>query len=327
MTTGSDLVPRTRTSFADVWLPREVSRLAKRFAWATLVVQILLVGTGGLVRLTDSGLGCPTWPRCTADSLVTTPAMGIHGIIEFGNRMLTFVLILIAILTFLSVVRTRWTGRGLFSIALAIGLGIPAQGVIGGISVLTQLNPYVVGLHFVVSAVLVVLSALLVWRTYFDRADRGPLLPRWYEGLAVAAAVLTAFAVVLGILTTGSGPHAGDANAPRNGLDSEILQHFHSYPAYALFAVTILLIVFARRLRAGGVLRYSVLLLAVETAQIVVGVTQARLGLPQFLVGLHMILAVTLIAAMTAVVLGLRQRVVSAASVVAPAASATWSDR
>ncbi|MFT2689112.1 COX15/CtaA family protein [Clavibacter zhangzhiyongii] len=138
------------------------------------MVQTLVVGTGGLVRLTGSGLGCPTWPRCTADSFVSTPEMGVHGIIEFGNRLLTFLLVIVAIATFLAVLRLRNRGRGLFSIALAIGLGIPAQGVIGGITVLTGLNPYIVGLHFVVSVVLVVLSTVLVWRTYhpLDEAER-----------------------------------------------------------------------------------------------------------------------------------------------------------
>ncbi|OUD96964.1 Heme A synthase [Clavibacter michiganensis subsp. michiganensis] len=109
-------------------LPDGITRTTRFLVWTTLVVQTLVVGTGGLVRLTGSGLGCPTWPRCTADSFVSTPEMGVHGIIEFGNRLLTFVLVIVAIATFLTVLRLRNRGRGLFSIALAIGLGIPRRG-------------------------------------------------------------------------------------------------------------------------------------------------------------------------------------------------------
>ena len=138
------------------WFPTTVDRKVRIAAWTTFVVQILIVVTGGAVRLTASGLGCPTWPTCTEDSLVNTPEMGIHGIIEFGNRLLTFLLVIVAIVTFALVFRMRKNRRDFFWLTLLIGLGIPAQAVIGGISVLMQLNPYVVGLHFIVSIVMVV---------------------------------------------------------------------------------------------------------------------------------------------------------------------------
>ena len=89
------------------WFPTTVTRRVRVFAWLSLISQILIVGTGGAVRLTGSGLGCPTWPRCTEDSFVASPEMGIHGIVEFGNRLLTFLLIIIAIGAFLMVVRMR----------------------------------------------------------------------------------------------------------------------------------------------------------------------------------------------------------------------------
>jgi len=89
------------------WLPSVVDRRVRIAAWASLVSQILIIGTGGAVRLTGSGLGCPTWPRCTEDSFVSTPEMGFHGLIEFGNRLLTFVLIIIAIAMFVFVLRIR----------------------------------------------------------------------------------------------------------------------------------------------------------------------------------------------------------------------------
>ena len=288
------------------WRPAHVDRRVRVMAWATLTSQTLLVGTGGAVRLTGSGLGCPTWPRCTDDSFVNTPEMGIHGVIEFGNRLLTFVLVIVAILTFLAVLRLRRRGYGLFSLAVAIACGIPAQAVIGGISVRMQLNPYVVGLHFVVSIVLVALSTVLVWRTRYPREQRVRLTPGWLAGAAHATSFFVAVTILVGIVTTGSGPHAGDSGAARNGLDSEFLQHVHSWPAYVVLALTVVLWVSARRLRLPRMLSFVTLLLVVEVLQIVVGITQSRLGLPEILVGLHMVLACVLASAMTAVVLSLK---------------------
>src|SRR4051794_13747327 len=286
-------------------MPAELTPWTRLLAWANLALQVVIVGTGGAVRLTGSGLGCPTWPQCTAGSLITTPEMGIHGIIEFSNRLLTFVLVAVAVLLFLAVVRTARTGRRLVVPALLIGLGIPLQGVIGGISVLTHLNPYVVGLHFVVSIGLVALSTLLLGRAphpVAERAGAGPSRPR---AAAWGVLVLGVVTVLVGIVTTGSGPHAGDRNAVRNGLNSELLQHVHSWPAYALFALTLAMLVLTRR--APGVRRFVVLLLVVEVVQIAVGITQARTGLPAGLVALHMILACLVTAFATAVVLATRQ--------------------
>jgi len=293
-------------------LPGSVDARIRGFAIATLVAQILIVGTGGAVRLTGSGLGCPTWPRCTDDSFVTTPEMGIHGIIEFGNRLLTFVLIAIAIVMFVLVLRIRRERRDLFVLALVIGLGIPAQGVIGGFSVLTNLNPYVVGLHFVLSVVLVVLSTVLVYRVYAGPRGVRASVPLWYSALTHATSALVAITILVGIITTGSGPHAGDSGASRNGLDSELLQHVHSWPAYATVAATVLLLIGALRLEQPRLARFTGILLAIEAVQVAVGLAQARLGLPEILVGAHMVLACCLAAAMTAVVLSLREPVASA---------------
>jgi cytochrome c oxidase assembly protein subunit 15 len=289
-------------------MPATIDRRVRFLAWASLASQVVIVVTGGAVRLTASGLGCPTWPKCTPDSLVNTPEMGIHGVIEFTNRMLTFVLVIVAIAMFLSVLRMRRERPDLFRLSLFIGLGIPAQAVIGGISVLTQLNPYVVGLHFVVSVVLVAIATVLVYRVYRGRRGSARTAPTWFAGLAHTTAFVVALTILVGIVTTGSGPHAGDADAPRNGLDSELLQHLHSWPAYVTFALTIALVVAAARLRLTSTLTFAVTLLTIESAQIVVGLAQARLGLPEILVALHMLLACLLASAMTAVVLSLRQR-------------------
>lgn len=257
----------------------------RKFAvWSTLISQILIVFTGAVVRLTGSGLGCPTWPNCTAESLVTVPEQGIHGLIEFGNRLLTFVLGIVAVLTIIAFWKT--TERAL---AIAIFAGIPLQAVIGGISVWTNLNPWVVGLHFVASALMIALSTSLFWR--FTKTTIAPvssaqlLLSRFIVGFGFLA-------VLIGVLVTGAGPHAGDAKSPRNGLVLELWQHFHSYPAYitlALVAVQLYLIRNVARLRS-----IYAWLLAVLALQALVGVVQARLGVPPTLVGIHVLGAAVL---------------------------------
>ena len=288
-------------------LPATIDRRVIALAWATLFVQIAIVGTGGLVRLTGSGLGCPTWPRCTADSFVATPEMGIHGVIEFGNRLLTFVLVIVAILMFLFVVRMRRERPDLFWLSLVIGLYVPLQAVIGGITVLTNLNPYIVGLHYFASVVLVALAAALVVRVYATPGPRVLAVPRWYAVTTHITSVFAVITVIVGILVTGSGPHAGDGGAARNGLDAEFMQHVHSWPAYITLGLTIVLLIAARRTPPAQRLTLWVgLLLLVELIQIGVGLWQARTGLPIWLVNIHMVLAVMLIAAMTAVVMYLK---------------------
>jgi len=292
-------------------LPTTVDRRVRVFAWLSFAFQLVLIGTGGAVRLTASGLGCPTWPQCTEGSFVNTPEMGIHGFIEFGNRLLTFVLAFITIAVFLAVIRFRKQRRDLFVLTLLQGLSIPFQAVLGGITVLTGLNPYVVGAHFAVSIVLVALTTMLVWRVY--RGPRGseyaaPALVRIITHVTSLAVAVT---VAVGILTTGSGPHAGDNSnpdkpAPRNGLDAELLQHVHSWPAYVTLGLTVVLVIAALALALPS-RKWMLALLGVEIVQVIVGITQARLGLPEVLVGIHMVLAGLLVAAMTASVLSLRK--------------------
>ena len=288
------------------WLPDRVDRRTRDVAWIYLAAQIMLVTTGGAVRLTSSGLGCPTWPKCTADSLVNTPEMGIHGVIEFGNRMLGGVLALLAILAFLSVVRLQRSRADLFWLSFAAGLGVPFQAVLGGITVLTGLSWWVVGMHFIASMILVVLTTVFLVRVYAVPGPRVRAVPGWYAATAYVTSVVVAVTIVFGIVTTGSGPHAGDAKTPRNGLNPEIIEHVHAIPAYLTFALTLVLVVGAWRIRSTPVHRFTLLLLAVELVQIAVGLIQSNTGLPGVLVGLHMTLAATLAAAMTAVVLSLK---------------------
>ncbi len=289
------------------WLPTEVNAFVRSMTWVTLVVQILIVVTGGAVRLTASGLGCPDWPTCDGSSVVVTPEMGIHGVIEFANRLLTFLLVLVAIVAFASVVRMRKQRRDLFWLSIGIGLGIPAQAVIGGVSVWVKLNPYVVGLHFVVSIALVVLSTIFVLRARPTEPPALIGLAPVFRVAAVVVATLQFVTIVMGILTTGSGPHAGDAQAPRNGLNSELLQHLHSYPAYAALIVTIAFIVLTQIGHLRLVRNAAIGLIVVNVAQAVVGIAQSRLGLPPLLVGTHMLLACVVAASTTVVVYRLRK--------------------
>jgi cytochrome c oxidase assembly protein subunit 15 len=284
-------------------------------AWATLVTQILIVGTGGAVRLTGSGLGCPTWPLCTDASLVATPEMGIHGAIEFGNRLLSIIVGIVALaLVVLLIVRLR--RRYLLVPAILVLALTVLQGAIGGRAVLGKLDPSTVGVHFVVSAALVALSTVVVVRVM--RGPRGDrVVPRWYAALLHATSGVVALTVVVGVLTTGSGPHAGDTVSARNGLDTELLQHVHAWPAYLTFALTLALVVLAFRLRLAP--RSFVLgMLGVEVVQIGVGLLQANTGLPPLLVGIHMVLAVVLISVTTAAVLSARGTAAGAAADPAP---------
>jgi cytochrome c oxidase assembly protein subunit 15 len=283
----------------------------KLYAWASLVSQILIVVTGGLVRLTGSGLGCPTWPRCTEDSFVTVPEMGWHGIIEFGNRLLTFVLIIIALFTFIVVRRTlKVHRRGLTWPAFMLGLGIIVQALLGGLTVLTGLNSWVVGAHFLVSGVLISFAAVLVWRVY-SPVNR----PLSYTAVRLAWPIFVVgwITVVIGVIVTGAGPHAGDATTPRNGFDLEVWQHYHSWPAYittALVGLALSLVWFKLKtdqienpaVKALGILFLCLVL------QAVFGVIQSNLGVPALMAGAHMLGAAVIIALLTFQLLALRSK-------------------
>lgn len=272
------------------------------YAWASLISQILIVVTGGVVRLTGSGLGCPTWPKCTTDSLVTVPEMGIHGVIEFANRLLTFVLAVIALLTFLSILALGKKLRaGLFAPALILGLGIPAQAILGGFTVLTKLNPWLVGAHFILSGFMIATAALLVFRAL---PPKHIVVSQGIYRTATPISIVGAIAVVIGVLVTGAGPHSGDAQSVRNGLDLELWQHLHSYPAYLLLLLAVIQLgLLSRRDKVGlersYQLRVSAWLVVVTIAQAIIGIAQARLGVPAGLVALHMLGASVLCALLT----------------------------
>ncbi|WP_246186965.1 COX15/CtaA family protein [Microlunatus speluncae] len=286
------------------WRAVTAADVLPRWATAALVANIGIVLTGGLVRLTDSGLGCPTWPRCTAESYVPHAALGVHGVIEFGNRLLFFVLAAIMIMTFFTALRVndRGTRPRMMIIALVMGLGIPAQGVVGGLTVLSQLNPFVVAFHFLVSMGLIALSVLLVHRA---RGVAGVPVPTIaHRVLVIATFVVVWVALWLGTVVTGSGPHSGDINAKRTGFDPTIVTHVHAASVYLLLALTVLGVILFRS-------RAVVLLLAVELFQGLVGVIQFNTGLPIVLVLLHLVGAALAVAAATHYLLTCQKPVVS----------------
>ncbi|MEU5553319.1 COX15/CtaA family protein [Micromonospora sp. NPDC047793] len=264
--------------------------LLRRLAYANIVANTVIVVTGGAVRLTASGLGCPTWPRCTDDSYTTTAEMGVHGVIEFGNRLLTFVLVLIAGAMLLAALAHRPRRRGVVPLALAVVLGIVAQAVIGGITVRTQLHPSVVGIHFVVSMALLLVAYALWRRVTEPDGPKVPVVPSALRTLTWLTVMVSAAVIVVGVAVTGSGPHAGDANAVRNGLDPQTISQVHADLVFLLIGLTVGLWLAlravgapARAVRAAGVL------LAVELAQGVIGIVQYLTNLPVLLVGAHML--------------------------------------
>lgn len=271
--------------------------VVERWAWAAVIANAVITLTGGLVRLTGSGLGCPTWPRCTDNSFVPHRALGTHGVIEFSNRMLTYVLIAVVVATYVAVRRWIHSTTQMRRLALVIALGVPLQAVVGGISVLTDLNPWIVSLHLIISMVMIATSMLLVFRVR-GVAPGGVI--RAQTGAVVGMYALLWTVVYLGTVVTGSGPHAGDRDAPRNGLNPHVMSHVHAAAVYALVAVTLLLCYELRRLPA---FRLALLMLAMEFAQATIGFVQYFTNLPIALVAAHLVGAAALIATGTRLLL------------------------
>jgi len=279
------------------------SATISRIALANAVANGLIVVTGGAVRLTGSGLGCPTWPRCTSDSFVATQELAAHGAIEFGNRLLTFVLTAVAIATVVIVWRSP--RRDLRPLAVVTFLGIPAQALLGGVTVLTGLNPWTVAAHFLLSAVLVALATTL-WLRSREPGVGQPLLRRPFVLLTWGIAAVTAAVLALGTVVTGSGPHSGDVDendvptGDRMGFDPELVSQLHADVVFLLIGLTVALLVALHATDSPGRVRRAARdLLVVQLAQGVVGYVQYFTDLPITLVLLHMLGAV-LITAYTA---------------------------
>lgn len=283
----------------------------KAAGWASIAANCGLVVTGGAVRLTGSGLGCPTWPHCEGGSFVPHGAMGIHSLIEFGNRMLTFVLVAVAIYTLVAAWRSAH--RDLRVIAVVIAAGIPLQAVVGGLAVLTKLNPWVVSLHLLTSMAIIGVAVLFLWRVHHpavsssvdDPASGGTPVLRWF---ALSTFVSAWLVLIAGTIVTGAGPHAGSVEAPRNGLSTLETSQFHADLVFLFVGLTLGLLGLLYATGAPTPARRAVLvLLAVELSQAVVGYVQYFLGVPVVLVGVHMLGASVISATVTWALLAVRE--------------------
>lgn len=282
---------------------------------ANVVAQVGIVVTGGLVRLTGSGLGCPTWPQCVPGSYipVVQQPQGIHKYIEFGNRTLTSVVGVVALAALVAVVldvRRRGRPRGLVALAAVPLAGVLVQAVLGGITVLTHLSPATVAAHFLVSAGIIAASTALLVRAQQDDGPPAPVVRDELRWLAWALGALTALVLALGTVVTGSGPHSGDAEAPaRFGFDPRSVTWLHSDAVLLWFGVLLALLMALRLTEAPTAARRAALVtLGVGLVQGLIGYGQYLTGLPVAAVALHMLGACLLVVAVTRLLLSLRQR-------------------
>jgi len=250
-----------------------------------LFAQAAIVVTGGAVRLTGSGLGCPTWPECTPGSYTPKPYQVEEQVkvwIEFGNRLLTFVLVLAAVVVVLSVLAAgRKELRGL---ALGQILGIFGQGVLGGITVLTGLHPATVAAHFLLSIILIAGATSLRAQRYAPSVKiQAPAL---VKKIATAHIFVTFLVLILGTVVTGSGPHAGDATAARFPFDLRTVAWLHADVVIALLGITFGLFV-VHEVSAHTKKRLKIFL-AIALSQGLIGYVQWFTDLPEILVGLHL---------------------------------------
>jgi cytochrome c oxidase assembly protein subunit 15 len=251
-----------------------------------LFAQAAIVVTGGAVRLTGSGLGCPTWPECTPGSYTPKPYQVEEQVkvwIEFGNRLLTFVLVLAAIIVLVSVLASG--KKYLRGLALGQVLGILGQGILGGITVLTGLHPATVAAHFLLSIVLIAGATSLRAQRFasLEKQEAAPMVKK----IATAHIAVSFLVLFLGTLVTGSGPHAGDATAPRFSFDLRTMAWLHADAVIALFGITFGLFV-VQGVSAHTKKRLKIFV-AIALSQGLIGYVQWYLDLPELMVGLHLV--------------------------------------
>jgi cytochrome c oxidase assembly protein subunit 15 len=262
-------------------------KLRRLLYGALLILQAALVLTGGAVRLTGSGLGCPTWPECTPGSYTPVPHQAegqLHAWIEFGNRLLTFALFASALAVIAHVLYTR--RKDLRLLALGQLLGILGQGVLGGITVLTNLHPLPVAGHLLLSILLISGAASI-----FDRREspvtRIEIKDKLAANLSALHIALTFFVIALGTLVTGSGPHAGDLKARRFGFDIRTIAWIHADAVIALLGLTLALYIATR---ANALHRRRIAIFAaIALAQGAIGYIQYFTGIPEIIVAAHLL--------------------------------------
>ena len=275
----------------------------RRLYLANLVAQIGIVVTGGLVRLTGSGLGCPTWPECVDGSItpVAHQAESWHRYIEFGNRMLTFVLTALAIAA--AVGTWSWvrrckrqslsTRRPVVLLAMVPLVGTFAQAFLGGVTVLTGLHPATVAAHFLLSMALIAGTTVLVTRAAEDADEPVTLTVRpQVRAMAWALVVVAGLVVILGTVVTGSGPHAGDEDAIRFGVDQRVVAWLHADMVLLFVGLQIGMLLAVSLTEVPPQVRgRAIHLLGITVINGLVGYSQLAAGLPWLLVAIHMLLA------------------------------------
>lgn len=266
-------------------LQARASRVLSPASGFLLFAQAAIVVTGGAVRLTGSGLGCPTWPECTPGSYTPKPYQVEEQVkvwIEFGNRLLTFVLVLVAILVLISVLAGR--RKDLRGLALGQVLGIVGQGILGGITVLTGLHPATVAAHFLLSIILIAGATSLRAQRFgsLEKQVPEPLVKK----IATAHILVSFLVLFIGTLVTGSGPHAGDATAERFPFDLRTMAWIHADSVIALFGITFGFFV-ARGVSDHTKKRLKIFLV-IALGQGLIGYVQWFSDLPELLVGLHL---------------------------------------
>ncbi len=285
--------------------------IARRIFLAGIVAQVGIVVTGGLVRLTGSGLGCPTWPECAPGSYVPVShqAEGYHSLVEFGNRLLSFVVGLVILAAILAAIRVRPFRRSLLILASVQLFGVVGQALLGGVTVLTDLHPASVASHFLLSGLLIVAATLLYERSGEGDGPPQSLVRDEVRWLSRALLVVTAAVVVVGTVVTGSGPHAGDVDARRFGLDPQTVSWLHADLVFLFLGLVVAMILALRVIDGPARARRRALaVLIVTLAQGTVGYVQYFTGLPALVVALHLLGACLVIVTVTRLHLSLRTR-------------------
>lgn len=297
---------------AQRWTPSP--KTLRRAALAPVVMSVVIIVTGGAVRLTGSGLGCDTWPKCTDDSLFATPEQGIHGAIEFGNRMLTYVLSAAVGWAIIAARATKPWRRGLSRLGWAQFWVVMSNAVLGGITVWAGLNPWTVAGHFL-AANLLLTVAVVTW----VRAGEGdgaprPRVPRPVRKLAWALASAAGVLIAMGTVVTGSGKHAGDSSdVPRMPFDWVDAAHVHAALAWLVCVLAVAMWLALRVVDAPDDTRARAReLLLVLVAQGAVGYVQFFTDVPEVLVGAHMLGSSLMWIAVLRLALSLRERPLAA---------------
>ena len=263
--------------------------------WATtaaLIVSIVIVFTGGLVRVTGSGLGCPTWPTCDGTSIAPSAELGIHGIIEFTNRMLTTVIVIAVGWVIIAARLQSPRVRSVTRLAWSQFWLVVANALAGGITVLVKLNPWVVALHFVLAIALLATTTLTWHRVHEKRPGPDGAVSRSTGILAWLLVGVTVALIVFGTMVSGAGPHSGDsADVPRMQLDWTTFTIVHGALGALVFGLAVALFVTnrGRDARARLIRRRLVVFVVVVLAQGLVGTLQALTGLPATLVSFHLL--------------------------------------